>query len=111
MEHLPDTIDKSSQKRARLGVIVLQTDYNLEEEFMRVIVKFEGVALHFSKILFTGEGTAESLASMAPRITESAAMLLSTEPFQAIAYGCTSATSVIGEERVRNLVQAAKPEA
>ena len=111
LSHLRFEIDSGLATRARLGLVTLATDYTVEHEFQQAITRLPGVALYVSRIEMAAETTAENLAAMAGRITPTTELLLPGEPFQAIAYGCSSATSIIGEDRVAELVRAAKPEA
>ena len=53
----------------------------------------------------------ETLRAMEGDIAGTTRLLLPGSPFDVIAYGCTSASMVIGEERVMELVREVRPEA
>ncbi len=109
LSHLPFQTDQGLATRARLGLVALATDYTVEHEFQAVVARLPGVALYVSRIEMAAETTAANLAAMADRVTPTSALLLPGEPFDAVAYGCSSATSIIGEDRIAELVHAAKP--
>jgi maleate isomerase len=88
---------------ARLGLIVLQADETIENEFRR-IMPFD-VDLYVSRVPSGRDVTPDSLADMENHIGSSARLLPPSVPFDVIGYGCTSGTSVIGTERVGELVR------
>jgi maleate isomerase len=90
----------------RLGLIVLSTDETLEFEARQVLAGRQANLMH-ARILSQPEVTPEALQTMAQSLTKTA-MLLPAD-LAAIAYGCTSAATVIGPERVQQLVQKAHP--
>jgi maleate isomerase len=109
LPNLPFQTDGGAGSRARLGLIALATDYTVEQDYARVLARVPDVALYVSRIPMAEETSAENLAAMGGDIEATAGLLLPGEPFAAIAYGCSSATSILGEARVERLVQAAKP--
>ncbi len=94
--------------KATFGAIVLQTDETLEPEFARIF-NDPAVALYHTRIPMVPAITSETLGQMADDMPAAAAMLPEALDFDVIAYGCTSASSVIGSERVHDLVREAKP--
>jgi maleate isomerase len=94
--------------RANLGVIVLETDETLESEFRRM-TDLDGVALYHSRIPMVPEVQAETLARMLDDIPASARLLPPALEFDVIGYGCTSASTVIGSDRVAQAVQSVCP--
>lgn len=101
---LPFTTNDGCGHRARLGLIVLQSDETMEYELARWL-GIEGVVLHVSRVPSALEVTPKTLAAMADHIPASAALMPKDPPFAAIAYGCTSGATIIGETRVEELVQ------
>jgi maleate isomerase len=59
--------------------------------------------------LTTVSVTPETLAAMGPRITDTAALILPEDRLDVLAYGCTSASTVLGEDAVHGFLRAAKP--
>lgn len=109
LSHLPFETDAGAGARARLGLIALATDYSAEPEYHAVLAALPGVALYVARIPMAPEVTTATLAAMETEIPRTAALLLPGEDFGAIAYGCSSATSVLGEARIEALVRQAKP--
>ncbi len=98
--------DTGAGNGRRLGLIVLSTDETLEFEARQVLARRQVNLMH-ARILSQPEVTPEALQTMAQSLTKTA-MLLPAD-LAAIAYGCTSAATVIGPERVQQLVQKAHP--
>jgi maleate isomerase len=96
--------------RATLGVIVLETDETLEPEFARM-TDLDGVALYHSRIPMVSEITPETLSRMARDLPASARLLPPSLEFDVIGYGCTSASTVIGSDKVAQAVQSVFPDA
>ena len=90
--------------------MVLASDHTVEHEF-RQVVNIPGVAIYQSRIPNSPTITPESLRAMEPHITDRADVILPGVPLDVVAYGCTSASMIIGEERVFELIHAARPEA
>src|SRR5436190_1684165 len=67
IEHLPFTTDRGIASRARIGLIVLATDYTIEHEWRAIIGKLPGVALYESRIRNDRQITPETLRAMEPR--------------------------------------------
>ena len=89
--------------RATLGLIVLQTDETIEHDFRRLL-PLDGVALYASRVPSAPEVSRETLAQMEAELPATASLLPPLE-FDAVGYGCTSGSSVIGPEKVAELVQ------
>ena len=90
----------------RLGMIVLSTDETLEYE-ARQVVEGRSVNLMHSRIESHPTVTPASLQAMRELMPETARLLPSE--LGAIAYGCTSASVLIGPEEVQSQVQMAQP--
>ncbi|MEM7746560.1 MAG: aspartate/glutamate racemase family protein [Paracoccaceae bacterium] len=109
-ENLPFETDAGIASRARLGLVALASDYTVEYEFQQVLQHLPGVALHVTRVLNDPIITPETLAAMELRLTDAAATLLPGDTLDVIAYGCTSASMVIGPDRVVTRIQDAKPD-
>lgn len=88
---------------ATLGLIVLQADETLEHD-MRRLLPLDGVALYVTRVPSGAEVTPETLNQMAGHMTGAAALFPPLR-FDTVGYGCTSGTSVIGANRVSELVR------
>ncbi len=102
-------VDDGIGSRAKLGVIVLETDETLEPEFSRM-TDLDGVALYHSRIAMETDINSKTLARMEQDIP-AAAGLLPTRDLDVIGYGCTSGATVIGPKAVARAVQSVCPDA
>lgn len=93
--------------RARLGLIVLESDQTIEAEAR--MLDLDGVDIYHSRISNALEVTPETLTDMEAQLPIAAALLPSEFEFDAIGYGCTSAATLIGAEGVAAGIHAAHP--
>jgi maleate isomerase len=105
---LPFSTDNGVGSLAKFGVVVLQTDEVIETEFTQFLPR-QGIAVYHSRIPSGAEVTAETLSQMQYAIHNSLNLFPEDMRFDVIAYGCTSASAVIGETKVTNLVQQLHP--
>ena len=109
-EHLPFATDQVIGSRARIGLVVLSTDYTIEHE-MRALINLPGVDVFHARIGNSPNVSPETLRAMAPLITSTAELILPGDKVDVLAYACTSASIVLGTETVAKNLRAAKPEA
>ena len=100
--------DSGLGSRANIGMIVLSSDQTLELEF-RTLLDFEGVALYHARIPNEMDITEETLAKMEAELPITASLLPGSFNFNVIGYGCTSGTTVIGEDRVEKAIRTVHP--
>ena len=86
----------------RFGIVVLRTDETLEGDLRRLLPVEARV--HVTRVENADEVDPETLSAMAGRLVASA-RLLPGGRYDAVAYGCTSASGVIGSDRVADLVR------
>ncbi|MEM7407108.1 MAG: aspartate/glutamate racemase family protein [Pseudomonadota bacterium] len=111
IEHLAFTTDAGFGARARIGLVALQSDYTVEAELAAIYGQLDGVAHYVSRVSNDMYVTPDTLAAMGPRLTASAAQLLAPGDLDVIAYGCTSASTVLGTDAVERYVRASHPDA
>lgn len=87
----------------RLGMIVLQSDVTIEDDF-RSYFKDTRVSLLVNRIPFENEVTAETLGDMAQHLKQAAALFPLAHSFDAMGYACTSGAMQIGNARVSELI-------
>jgi maleate isomerase len=107
---LPSTLSPGIYSRAAIGVVVLASDQTLEHE-LRAIIRQPGVAFYESRIYNDNEITPETLMAMKDRLAPAAGLILPGVPLDVVAFGCTSASMVIGEEGVAGELRKVRPEA
>ena len=111
VETLQFSTDGGLGAKARLGLIVLQTDQTIEHEFARVFEPQEGVALYAARIPNAMEVSPETLRQMAVDLPHTAGLLPAQFGFDVLGYGCTSGATMIGEDRVDRLIRDVHPQA
>ena len=110
IEHLPFETSQMIGSRARIGIVVLATDYTIEHE-MRTLVNLPGVDIYHARIPNSPNISPDSLRAMEPLITATAELILPGDTLDVLAYACTSASIVLGTPTVAKNLNAAKPEA
>lgn len=98
-KHMKFDLDDGIGARARIGLIVLATDFTMEYEWRRILA-LPGVAFYQSRLFNSPTITPETLAAMEKLIPEAAKLILPNGRIDVMAYGCTSATVVLGEATV-----------
>ncbi|WAC26244.1 Asp/Glu racemase [Ancylobacter sp. SL191] len=94
--------------RATIGLVVLATDQTIEYEF-RNLLDLPGVGLYEARLHNDAEITPETLRAIGPRIAPSAELILPGTPVDVVAFGCTSATMLLGEDYVFSEIRKARP--
>jgi maleate isomerase len=91
----------------KLGLIVLQSDVTIEDEFRFF---FDGlpVSLMVSRIPFENEVTVETLKQMEGHISNSMSLFPIDAEFNCVGYGCTSGALHIGHAPIGALVNEAR---
>ena len=105
---LPHRLDDGIAARAAIGVILLAPDQTLEHEFRRLL-DVPGVAFYESRILNDNAITPATLAAMEARLSHATGVILPGLPLDVVAFGCTSASMVIGEEQVFARIREPRP--
>ncbi|MEM9279195.1 MAG: Asp/Glu racemase [Pseudomonadota bacterium] len=91
-------------RKPTIGLIVLRSDETIEPELHQWLPPAESDLL-VSRVPSGEEVTEETLGEMANHITQAAELFPRSSRFDAVAYCCTSGTSVIGAGKVASLVQ------
>jgi maleate isomerase len=95
--------DKGAGERARIGLLVLESDQTMELE-MRTLTHLSGVAFYHARLANDTHVTPDTLAKMEAELPVAAALLPPYLGLSAIGYGCTSGATIIGEARVANIL-------
>ncbi len=104
--HTPHMDDRPL--RHRLGLVALATDHTSEVDYARILTPY-GVGVYVNRIPYANPVTPATLAAMAPDLAEGARLILPDETLDAVIYGCTSASVVIGDDVVRAAIRRGKP--
>jgi maleate isomerase len=108
LSHMPFTFDWGIAHRAAIGLIVLATDQTIEHEF-RQMLAIDGVAFYETRIHNAAEINPATLAEMEKGMAGATGLILPGSTLDVVAYGCTSGTVVIGEDKVFARIREARP--
>lgn len=103
-------LDAGISDRAAIGLVVLATDHTIEYEW-RKLLSIDGVGFYESRIVNSAEITPETLREMDDRIAPGVAVIRPGERLDVVAFGCTSASMVLGEDRVIARIRESRPNA
>jgi maleate isomerase len=109
-EHLPFSTDAGTGSVARIGVLVLASDFTIDREFRQIFVQPE-VDYYTARVENSMQITPATLAAMETRIPTALKLILPGEKLDVVAYGCTSATTVLGESVVQQRIHEVQPDA
>ena len=87
-----------------MGLVVLQVDETIEGESREAFGTSKN-QIFVTRIPSGLEVTAESLISMEQHIKASTKLLPQSREFSVIGYGCTSASAIIGSEKISELIK------
>ena len=104
MQTLPFDLIPDIGSAATLGLVVLQSDETLEQDFRRIFTARD-VAIYVNRIPAAEELSANSIAAMEAELSRGASLLPRAATFNAVAYGCTSGTTLIGAEAVASMLR------
>lgn len=110
LERLPFETDKGVGTRAAVGLLVLETDQTIEDEF-RAVWPANGVALYAARLHNSPQITPEMLVQMEGLVAPTTRLLPFMVDLSVVAFACTSGALVIGETRVAELVRSVRPRA
>lgn len=91
----------------KIGVVALGTDFNIENDLRKMLPPT--VSCFFSRVRNVNPCTIENLRKMAPGITAAADAILPGTDLDACIYGCTSGTIAIGNDKITEHIQKARP--
>jgi maleate isomerase len=95
--------------RKRIGLIVLATDHTVEIDFRRLIAG-DDIGVYVARIPYANPTTPENLRAMQPALAGAASLILPDEDMDVMAFCCTSASVVIGDDQITAAIRAVKPD-
>ncbi len=108
MESATDQTTETDRRPPTMGLVVLQADETIEDEF-RGYLRDRRVVLHHSRIPSAARLTHASLETMAADLAAAVDLFPVGADFDVIGYACTSAAAVIGEGRVAKIIGEVRP--
>lgn len=110
IEQLPYTLNAGIGHAAKIGMLVLSSDYTIDYEFSQVFSD-DAIATYQTRIENSPEITPQTLAAMENKIPAALKTILPGEALDVVAYGCTSATTVLGEQTIFDRIAEVQPTA
>jgi len=104
------TTDSGLGTRGRIGLIVLQSDQTIEHE-VASLLGGDDIAIYHARIPNAMEVTPDTLRQMETDLPHTASLLPPSFAFNAIGYACTSGATLIGEDRVDQIIRQIHPDA
>jgi len=109
--HLSETLNASNERPA-VGLIVLNTDFTFERDFVRMYSEQKpNYDFYFNRIHFANPMTPESLAAIGDDLTEASAGILPGYNLDLVVFNCTSSSSIVGDDAIERAIQESKPTA
>ena len=109
--HLSETLNASNDRPA-VGLIVLNTDFTFERDFVRMYSEQQpNYDFYFNRIHFANPMTPESLAAIGDDLTEVSAGILPGYDLELVVFNCTSSSSIVGDDAIERAIQESKPTA
>jgi maleate isomerase len=96
------------ESNPKVGLLALSTDLTIERDFHSICQKLP-LDIFVNRIHNENPLTKENLLKMYDQIESITEKILPGEKINTVAYGCTSGTIAIGEDRVKEKIQLAKP--
>jgi maleate isomerase len=93
----------------RIGLLALASDAVVERDFRLMLGAEDRVRVFCGRVRNAQSCTVSDLAGMLPRIADAAADVASASTLHAMAFGCTSATPVIGFPRIAEAIGSTRP--
>ena len=96
------------ESNPRIGLLALSTDLTIERDFQSICYGLP-INLFVNRIHNENPLTKENLLKMYDQLESITEKILPGEKINTVAYGCTSGTIAIGEDKVKEKIQLAKP--
>jgi len=106
LEYIEPKFKKESNPR--IGLLALSTDLTIERDFQSICHSLP-INLFVNRIHNENPLTKENLLKMYDQLESITEKILPGEKINTVAYGCTSGTIAIGEDKVKEKIQLAKP--
>jgi maleate isomerase len=109
--HLSETLN-SHNERLAVGLIVLNTDFTFERDFVRMYSEQKpNFDFYFNRIHFANPMTPESLMAIGDDLTEASEGILPNHNLDLVVFNCTSSSSIVGDDAIEASIQVSKPTA
>ena len=109
LKKLPFTLVKKNSQKANLGLLVLESDLTIEDDFKK-LTDLPSVSVFHSRIANEPIISEHNLSKMEKTIVPALRLLPEYLNLSVLGYGCTSGASIIGEKRINELVRTVHPD-
>ncbi len=92
----------------RIGVVTLSTDFTIEQDFRRICHNIP-IDIFVNRIPFENPLNHENYLKMSEHLPKIVGDILPDQKLDVVAYGCTSGTVAIGEEKIKSQIHKSKP--
>jgi maleate isomerase len=89
-------------ERVHIGLVQLSTDHSLETDWAKLINK--QAAVFSSRVYYSSEMTPQALEKISEGISDASGLIATGLDMDVMAFGCTSASIIIGEDKVEKLL-------
>ena len=107
-EQIDVKVDLIDVPNPRIGLVALSTDFTIEQDYRRICHNIP-IDIFVNRIPFENPLTHENYLKMADHLPTIAENILPGQNLDTVAYGCTSGTVAIGEEKITSQIHKSKP--
>ncbi|MEN8210478.1 MAG: Asp/Glu racemase [Thermodesulfobacteriota bacterium] len=93
--------------KVHIGLVQLSTDNSLEGDWTKLVGS--SALIFSSRVYYSGVMTQKALNEITQGITKAASLIATGLPMDVMAFGCTSASMVIGSKKIEELLTAHHP--
>jgi len=95
--------------KARIGLLTFETDIVLERDFEMMLPPGGEIAFYTARLANADEVTADNLVALTAGLGDAARRVGRGSRLDVVAFGCTSATILVGIDEITRRVQAGRP--
>lgn len=107
---LPVPLEEPYGRMVRIGLIALSTDPVIERDFAH-LVPDNDVAVFTTRIHIETPNSDRTFLALQDEITAATKLIIPDSRLDVVVFGCTSASTIIGPDRIAELVAVARPDA
>ena len=112
-DHLSFSTTSNEDRSIQMGLVILETDLTIETEFRHFLVQdntpTRTISLLNTRIPCNDQVTASNLTSMEGQFSAALSLFPNNFDFDVIGYGCTSASLLIGEKKIEEIIKSEIP--
>lgn len=106
--HLPSQLEQPYGAKARIGLIVLSTDPVIERDFHKLVPNDE-IGVYTTRIYLETPNSDRTLTALQDGIEEAVKLIIPETRLDAVVFGCTAASTLIGPEQIAARVERGRP--